>query len=346
VRYVAYGLTLESDAPLPELPELEVGRSIPIDVRIRLAHSSGVVPQVLDIVQSRINTDGRAWIEIGRTASGYLISEAGVADFAVDQHGREIVLCRVAPGVCELTLRHTLLDWVLALVLTLRGKQVLHASAIVTPHGLCAFNGRSGAGKSTLAASFIGAGYPVLCDDCLVVEKSVRSGCFEGIPAYPGLRLWEDSVVALGLKAHVTQTVAGHMPKHRVTTEPCDSSTAAAGRQLAAVYCLARMPRGVGAEPPWIEPLDGRSALMELIACSWLCDATDKAALVNRFRFFESLAKKVPIKRLRLPDSIGLLPAVRRAVLADLAGEVEMRSGLRSTASSHSFQPRQGASHA
>jgi hypothetical protein len=321
VRYLAYGLTLESDARLPELAELKTDRNARADITVRLVEPPGVLPEVLDVVLTKAHDDGAPWIRIARTAWGYLISEAGIADFAVDRRGREVVLCRAGPGVGELTLRHALLDWVLALVLCLRGKQVLHASSIVTPDGLCAFAGPSGAGKSTLAASFIAAGYPVFCDDCLVVEQSAKAGCFECTPAYPGLRLWDDSVEVLGLRNHVTQSVAGYMPKHRVVIEDRANGLAAKRRPLARVYCLNRRPRAAGFDTPWVEPLEGKDALMELVSRSWMCDPTDKTALVQRFRFFASLAKQVAIRKLHVPDDIALLPDVRRAVLADLANE-------------------------
>ena len=339
MHYLAYGLTLESDARLPELADLEPVGNGYSDVTVRLAEAPSILPEVLEVVQTRTQDDGTPWIRIARTASGYLISEAGIADFAVDRRGREVVLCRTGPGVCELTLRHVLLDWVLALVLCLRGKQVLHASSIVTPRGLCVFAGPSGAGKSTLAASFVAAGYPVLCDDCLVVEKSAATGCFECTPAYPGLRLWDDSVDALRLRTHVTQSVAGYMPKHRVVIGEPASGLAAKSLPLARVYCLTRQPRAAGFEMSRIEPLEGKDALMELVSRSWMCDPTDKTALVKHFRFFESLAKQVAVRKLHVPDDIALLPDVRRAVLADLAGE-------RQTSSDHSKQALPYESHA
>ncbi len=340
MRYLAYGLAVESDARLPELPQLETVVDARVDLAARLARPSGVMPEVLDVVQTRAHDDGAPWIRIARTASGYLISEAGTADFAVDRHGREVVLCRAGPGVSELTLRHVLLDWVLALVLCLRGKQVLHASSIVTPDGLCAFAGPSGAGKSTLAASFIAAGYPLLCDDCLVVEKSAEAGRFECTPAYPGLRLWDDSVDALGLRADVTQSVAGYMPKHRVVIEDRANGLTAGSHPLARVYCINRRPRAAGFEMPSVEPLEGKDALIELVSRSWMCDPTDKTALVKHFRFFESLAKHVAVRKLRVPDDIALLPDVRRAVLADLAGERQASSGHSKQALPYESQPR------
>jgi hypothetical protein len=328
VRYLAYGLTIESDVRLPELPQPDTIDRARVDITVRLSDPPGVLPRVLDVVQARTGDGGAPWLSIARTGSGYVISEAGIADFVVDRHGTEIVLCRVGTRVSELTLRHVLLDWVLALVLNLRGKQVLHASAVVTPHGLCAFVGPTTSGKSTLAASFSAAGYAVLCDDCLVVERNDRGGFFECTPAYPGLRLWEDSVEGMGLGKYVTQAVAGYMPKLRVVVGDGPNGPAAGSHRLARIYGLNRVAGETNSQMPRIEALDGKSALIQLVGSSWLCDPTDKVALVGHFRFFEALTKAIPVRKLHLPNGMALLPKARDAVLADLAGEGRDTSGL------------------
>ena len=92
-------------------------------------------------------------------------------------------------------MRHLLLDQVMPLVLS-RDRLVLHASAVATPAGAAAFIGFTGAGKSTLAASLSAAGFPILSDDCLVIERDGRG--FLARPFYPGARLWPDSVHAVG----------------------------------------------------------------------------------------------------------------------------------------------------
>ena len=75
----------------------------------------------------------------------------------------------------------------MAFALSLRGFAVLHASAVVTPFGACAFAATSGTGKSTLAASFQNAGYPTLTDDCLL--HRVPRDAIYGVPSYPSVRL-------------------------------------------------------------------------------------------------------------------------------------------------------------
>jgi hypothetical protein len=57
-----------------------------------------------------------------------------------------------------------------------RGLLPLHASAIEIGQNCLAFCGESGAGKSTVAAALAQAGYPLLCDDLVVVHVD-RDGC-------------------------------------------------------------------------------------------------------------------------------------------------------------------------
>ena len=58
------------------------------------------------------------------------------------------------------------------------------------------FAGTSGTGKSTLAAAFINRGARLLADDISLI--SFIGGKPEIIPAFPGMKIWEDSLKQLG----------------------------------------------------------------------------------------------------------------------------------------------------
>ncbi len=95
------------------------------------------------------------------------------------------------PGIPEDTIQHLLLDQVIPLVINLRGGEALHASAVLTSYGVVAFAGPAGSDKSTVAGSLLKEGYPFVSDDCLtLLEKNQE---IYTIPAYPGLRLWDDA---------------------------------------------------------------------------------------------------------------------------------------------------------
>ena len=109
----------------------------------------------------------------------------------IDKKGSEII-CMPRPGIPEDTIQHLLLDQVIPLVINLRGGEALHASAILTPQGVIAFAGPAGSGKSTLAGSFLLSGYQHVSDDCLALSEKDQE--IYAIPAYPGLRLWDDAL--------------------------------------------------------------------------------------------------------------------------------------------------------
>ena len=151
-------------------------------------------------------------LSFGRLPNGYLLRFHGRADFTVDFAARAIVGWRRGSATVT-TVRHLLIDQVVPLVLS-RDRLVLHASAVATPCGAVAFVGSTGSGKSTLAAALALAGFPLLCDDCLVVEPA-RCG-FLVRPFYPGVRLWADSVRAVGMSRRSSAPVAHFTRKRRI----------------------------------------------------------------------------------------------------------------------------------
>ena len=198
-----------------------------------------------------------------------------MADFFVDDNGQEIIGA-AQPGTSTDTLRHLLLDQVFPLVLNLRGRDALHATAVVTPHGVCAFTGETGTGKSTLAASFAQAGYPVLSDDCLVIEE--HDGRLSAVPAYPGVRLWDDTSAALGPETEARSPVAHYTDKQRVVWQAHVATFPTRSLPLHRIYLLTRetdeTPATIGLAPR-IDSYSQRPAFMALLEQTFRLDVTD-----------------------------------------------------------------------
>jgi hypothetical protein len=263
--------------------------------------------------------DGQPWMWAARHEHGFLMRYVGMADFAVNLRGTEIILLHAEPISSHETLGHLLLDEALPMVLGLRGIPTLHASTVVTPRGACAFLGPAGGGKSTLAASFAAAGYPALGDDCLAIKE--ERGFF-AIPAYPGLRLWTDSAELLSTDWPDAPALAHYTRKRRILNAPAAERFPARPVRLAVIYCLARDPRNDGAaqlSEPLIEPLRANEVFLQLLSASFMLDITDRAVLTRNLRFIERLLGAVPVRRLRIPDGVSSLSKVREAVLKDLS---------------------------
>ena len=171
--YRAFGLTIASRLPLPELPEA-AGEP---DVEIV---TGTVPPELPGAVRKGVRfqvAPGKLWLQVD-----------GVARYLA-RGGAEIIIDRAADASDD-SVRLFLLGAVFAALLQQRGVLALNASAIAMERGSAVFMGLSRAGKSTLAASFHKRGYRVLTDDLCAI--SFRAGQPMVWPGYPQLKLWPD----------------------------------------------------------------------------------------------------------------------------------------------------------
>lgn len=314
-RYRICGLTLASEIDLPELI-LATGPAREPDIMVRKEHR--VAGRTPDWFMSPTHPTGEPSLACGKEPGGYRLRFPGLADFRVDVRGREIA-CDAREGIPAATIRHLLLDHVIPRTLSLLGIDALHATAILTPHGACAFAGPSGAGKSTLAASFHLAGYPVLSDDCLVLQEG--NDAILVTPAYPGVRLGDDAATALFGDRECALPVAHHGPKRRVLTESHHGEFSPERTGLARIYNLvdaSDADEEFGAAVRIVEAIPGREAFMSLVESAYRLDVTDRGLLARQFEFFERVASLVPVRRIRIPDDYSALPLIRDAILADL----------------------------
>ena len=259
---------------------------------------------------------GRIWLRYGKTPAGYVLSFPNLADFIVDSSGSQIVCCNASGDATIKTIRHLLIDQVLALVVNLRGREAIHATAIATRNGVCAFTGLAGSGKSTLAASFVLAGYPLVCDDCLALAEGKT---ITAIPGYPGLRLWDDSIRGVGAGSRNLKAVAHYTGKSRLATNSGRADFCSKPRRLARIYILKRARSSKHSARVLIEDLAPGDALMGLVKAAYRLDITDRAMLTRQFEFLSRVAEHVPVKRLMVPNEFSALSNVREAVIHDLS---------------------------
>src|SRR5439155_431430 len=171
----------------------------------------------------------------------------------------------------------------------------LHASAAITGDGALAFAGKAGWGKSTICASLAHAGGSPLADDCLVIGG--RRGRFFAIPSYPGLRLWPDTVKALGRRVHDSELVSDYSEKRRITSRRSDIRRRSPV-PLRAIYVLSPPRRRRVIRIARIEP---REAVGRLLAHTHRLDLTDRSRLVAELDALSRLAAMVPVFELTCP---------------------------------------------
>ena len=137
----------------------------------------------------------------------------------------------------------------LALAGALRGRVVLHASAVATGEGAVAFAGNSGAGKSTLAGWLAARGAELVAEDLLVLEPGE-----DGFVALPG-----SSALKLDRSGPLEAVGADPVPRspHKGWTR---AAAAAEPVPLRALFLLER-----DADGPALEPVRGGASFAALM---------------------------------------------------------------------------------
>jgi hypothetical protein len=320
--YRIYGLNVFSDAPLDELVPTWPKTSPDIRVRFSNARNRFLSPERWCMTWTLPN--GVPWLLCAKTDRSHLLRFPGLADFVVEASG-EHIYCIADRGVPTNTLSHLLLDQVLPLVLSLTGREALHGAAVLTPFGVCVFAGASGVGKSTLASNFLLSGYPVLSDDCVVLTE--QGGQIVAVPAYPGLRLWDDACEAMHLNREACLPVAHYSPKKRLLSLNGSNRFPAEPHRVTRIYSLVRQTND---EPqsreskPVLEHLSSRDGFMELVHFAFRLDVRDKATLLRQFHALGRVACSISLRRLHIPNDFSFLPAVREAIIADLKASIQV----------------------
>jgi len=267
-RYRAAGFTLESDIAFPQLSTDPAAENGPVDVAFRI----GRLPPR----------------EEGLTMRG---TRFGFT--ALDG-------CRVIVSVSALakpeTMRRIGLTGGLTGIAYQRGLLPLHASAIDTGKTCFAFCGESGTGKSTLAAILAQAGYPLLCDDLMIVHPD-RDGGPLVWPAIMRPRLIQQSMDLLG--GEITALTPFAEWDLKAVTEVGEMASYAP-RRLAGVYLL-----GWG-EPALhrLSPLEAATLLSRCLRTpDWLERAGTAAAIRQSWLEVVSRIPIVLITRPREPSA-------------------------------------------
>jgi hypothetical protein len=120
-----------------------------------------------------------SWYTATDTGSELLLRFRNCGEFVISPDLSDVRVRRDPSGQFDL-LPILLTGTVSAFLLTLRGKTVLHASAVGIDGVALAFVGQSGRGKSTLAAVLSREGADVVADDVLTVDTGPPVTCTGG----------------------------------------------------------------------------------------------------------------------------------------------------------------------
>jgi hypothetical protein len=167
----AFGLSLAGDlalegvvaSPLDRQPDTRLRRvsRAEVDRRWRAAH-----PTVL--LERRL-VDGRVGLSVQRDAGvGFRVWAPRHGCYLVAPDGADVAAAPSAGAAWRW--ERLVLAQVLPLAAALRGREILHASAVEMAGQAVAFLGSSGVGKTTLAARIVARGARLVTDDVLAVD--------------------------------------------------------------------------------------------------------------------------------------------------------------------------------
>jgi hypothetical protein len=271
-RYRLFGLSVQSEVPLPELVG-DTAETAP-DVSVQVA-TIGDRPEA----PAGLHVDGdEALLVI--PAAGRFLARGGLE-----------LLVEPGPGVSPRNLRLYLLGSAFAAILHQRGLLPLHANAVVVEGRAIGFMGHPGAGKSTLAAWFHDRGFDVLADDVCVVTDG-PGGRPIAHPGIPRLRLWREALEAGGRDASAYERSFDDMDKYTV---PTDLDRQLPPVPLSHLYLLEKAEG-----EPSVSRLEGSAAVEAMIANTYrgayvrLMGHTRQHMLACA-----QLARKVPVFRAR-----------------------------------------------
>jgi hypothetical protein len=311
--YQIFDIALDSDIPLPELPEINQADNI---IRIRACIDASCLPIKADWYHHWESPEGEICISCAKHDHCHILRFPDLADFIIP-YSCDSVQYLSGENVPDETIRHLLLDQVIPRMLGQKGRLVLHASAVKLSNGKSiAFVGNSGWGKSTIASSFHESGATLLTDDCLLLEN-LNGEVIKCIPNYHGIRLFMDSAKAIykhKLKytsvAHYSEKVrldllGDHCPKHNQSITNLD------------VIFLMGNPETLSLlDTVLIEESRKASVVIDFFEQLFILDVTDFdliAQLFNKIARIVCVTKS--IYKIDYPRTHSFLPTVRTKII-------------------------------
>jgi hypothetical protein len=194
--YRTYSLNILSQLPVTGFETVSIEKA---DVYIH----EGSVPETLDnIINKGVlyqSNDREFLFHVNQVAAYYI------------RNGNEIIVQRLGSAT-EGDISAFLTGTSFGALLHQRRMLPLHACTVIFKDKCLIFAGISGAGKSTLAAMLVKAGGMLVADDISVINFSGDKPTV--YPAYPTIKMWEDSLKHLGISSEGLEPVRGELKKY------------------------------------------------------------------------------------------------------------------------------------
>ena len=306
--YQVSGVNLESEIRLPDL----IKNGAPADVKIRYGNIKNSLTN--DFLRDARFFE-RPGCRINASAAAMLIEWEKVGRFYICG-GAEIIV-EPENDVPEEDLQPFLTGPVLSVLFHQRGCLVLHASGVVINNAAVVFLGAKGYGKSTLAAHLQVRGHRLISDD--IVPVSFAGNFAQTAPGYPRIKLFEDSVRAVG------ETPTNLPLVHRFVDKrsyQCAENFSTEPIFLRGIYVLAESKKVS------FEKLGSMNAFIEATRNTYLNRYLESLkCLPEHFEKCRKLIQSVPFFMLKRPHDFDVMNAVC-ASLENHVGELSADSGV------------------
>lgn len=252
------------------------------------------------------------WRTLARTPDGHVARYHRTASFLIDvKHHRIVAYPRA--HVSRVVLHQLLISQIVPLLFSLGDQLVLHGSAVATSAGAVGFVGASRQGKSTIAGALGLRGFPLIADDCLVIDRRPHSWTVRLFDV--GVRLWPDSATRFRRKG-APGFCADQQGKQRFNAGDLGFHYASGATKMRALYLMS--PKAPTA-PLRSTPVPAREAHLALLNQMYQLGHDDPAALRAGFLRLSDLVAGVEVRRLSYPRTLSALDRIVDRVLDDMA---------------------------
>jgi len=294
--YRAFGLTLQSEFALPELPIASSSAEPDVQITVGEIGAGILSPQ----------GHGALW----KTVPGQMeLNVPGIGRYLVSQ-GKKIQI-EPARESTEAALRTMLLGSVAGALLQQRGHFVLHAGGFVHNRSAVLICGRSGAGKSTVLQGMARRGYATLSDDLLPISLDADESPIAS-PGYPYTRLCRDAATYYGVSQDSPRFLTKSGRKFVLEIDTFDPTT----RPISHIFCLNSYNR----DEVDLKPTSALKAGSLLSRFSYRSKFLQGMGLLApHFDFTVKIARKVPVTLVRRPRTLETLDHLLDRIEATLA---------------------------
>ena len=287
-RFRSGGLTIDADRPLPGLALSDDAAADELRLRVGDRRTIPLDPPDGERIVDPGERYKRLYFAV-RDDDGYLLRFFGQCDVHLTKDLTSATYHR-DPGADDGLVDVLIAGTFLALVLSLRGTCVLHASAVEVNGRALAFVGYSGMGKSTLTIASCAAGARLIAEDVLAVETEAHPTC---LPGNTDIRLRKGSV-SLIERVPDAERVATADGRHAV--RPALTKLTAIPLDTLVIPLPDR-----NADELTVKTLPATSALFRLLNFPRVIGLCEPAVVRRQFEGAGAIARAVPVRAATVP---------------------------------------------